>query len=83
MQEVMHRDGSFIREFFMAKDEADMKRQMAAKYKEAMTDDVESIRQSILDLESRCPCGSGKLTINCCVKRLKSYIARQEHFAAT
>lgn len=87
MQEVQRADGSFTREFFEAPTDALLRSQMKQKYDAAMKEqqgiaEVESIRQTILDPQSRCPCGSGKLTKNCCIKRLQSYVKRQEHFAA-
>lgn len=87
MQEVTRSDGNFIRTFFEAPDDKALREQMEREYQKAMKKqegiaEVESIRQSILDPESRCPCGSGKLTKNCCIKRLRRHVANQEHFAA-
>jgi len=86
MQEVLRKDGSFKREFFESDTEKGLKEDMRRKYEKEMKAaegiaEVESIRQVVLDPESRCPCGSGKLTKNCCIKRLRRYITQQEHFA--
>ncbi len=81
MQEVMQRDGTFIRKFFEAPDEATLKEDMKREYEKEMQNDIESIRQSILDPDQPCPCGSGRKTKNCCIKRLRRKLATQEHFA--
>lgn len=81
MQEIMQRDGTFIRKFFEARDESELKKQMAEEYKKAMVDDVEEIRQRVLNPDEPCPCGSGRKTKNCCIKRLQRYVSNQEHFA--
>jgi uncharacterized protein YecA (UPF0149 family) len=83
MQETRFTDGSVIRKMFMARDEDDLAKQRDASEKaaEAAGKEIESIRQSVLNPESRCPCGSGKLTKNCCIKRLRRYVKNQEHFA--
>lgn len=87
MQEIQYTDGTFVRKFFEARTADEMRRQMVVEHRKAMHNagvaEIESIRQVVLDPESRCPCGSGKLTKNCCIKRLRSFVARQEHFAAT
>lgn len=83
MQETMEHDGTFMRKFFMAKNDSDLKTTMKQEYAKAMENDIESIRQVVLDSEQPCPCGSGRKTKNCCIKRLQRKLLTQEHFAAT
>lgn len=81
MQETQYSDGGFNRQFFQAKDGKELWAQMRSKYEKTMTEqgsvEVESIRQAVLNPKSRCPCGSGKLTKNCCIRRLRRYMSTE------